>query len=208
MKSSTVRWKILPALLTTLLLLAAPLCALAEAGAGARDPLDGWATAKMVLYLIVVAALAYAAVYVLRGLAGGRRAKVSPQITEVLGRVQLSPKHTLFLIKLGKRVLLVGATAESINTLATVDDPEEVSQLVSLAAEDKGRKGWLHRTLRVLKERTIALPGDKKVFSGTSDRYSTRASRAQPTDNQTAENKQTWQGKVYGEPRLPEKVSS
>ncbi len=49
---------------------------------------------------------------------------------EVLGRNHLSPKQSLALVRVGRRVLLIGVTAERLNTLCEVDDAEEVADLL------------------------------------------------------------------------------
>jgi flagellar biogenesis protein FliO len=140
----------------------------------------------MVFYLIVVGALAYGGVYLLRRLGGGRHTKASQGIAEVLGQLPLSPKHTLFLIKVGGRVILAGATAESINPLAVIDDPEEVGELVSLARMNKTGEGCLRRTLGILKKKNLASLRKMKVFSARTDKLATLPAGPQPADNAEA----------------------
>lgn len=50
---------------------------------------------------------------------------------EVLSRQALGPQQQLALIRLGTRVLLVGTTPSGMSTLATIEDPTEVAQLMA-----------------------------------------------------------------------------
>lgn len=67
-------------------------------------------------------------------LAGRNFAVAGNPLAEVLGRVSVGPKQTLVFIKAGRRVLLVGQTAQGLNTLADIDDPEEVASILQAAA--------------------------------------------------------------------------
>ncbi|HPF37256.1 MAG TPA: flagellar biosynthetic protein FliO [Phycisphaerae bacterium] len=65
--------------------------------------------------------------------------KWAPQATRVSGasamnilaRQYLSSKQSLCLVKVGKRVVLVGVTPDSMNALAEINDPEEIATLAS-----------------------------------------------------------------------------
>lgn len=57
---------------------------------------------------------------------------------EVLGRSHLAAKQTLVLVRIGRRVLLLGATGDRIATLCDVHDPDEVAEL--LVATSRGRQ--------------------------------------------------------------------
>lgn len=51
----------------------------------------------------------------------------------VLGRTHVSPRQSIVLVKIGRRVLVVGATAERLTALDSIIDPLEVSELVGQA---------------------------------------------------------------------------
>jgi len=49
----------------------------------------------------------------------------------VLGRAYVAPKASLFLVKVGRRILVVGQTPAGITRVAEIDDPEEVEQVAA-----------------------------------------------------------------------------
>ena len=49
---------------------------------------------------------------------------------EVVARTTVSPKQTLVLVKLGRRLVLVGVSPDRMDTMATVDDPDQVALLM------------------------------------------------------------------------------
>lgn len=50
---------------------------------------------------------------------------------ELLSRQTLGPQQQLALIRLGSKILLVGATPSGMSTLSTIEDPAEVAQLMA-----------------------------------------------------------------------------
>jgi flagellar protein FliO/FliZ len=58
------------------------------------------------------------------GLAGGGGLRI-------LGRLMLGPKKGLALVEVADRVLVLGLSEQSINLLATIDDPEQVRRLAA-----------------------------------------------------------------------------
>jgi flagellar protein FliO/FliZ len=82
---------------------------------------DNWGagTACLALVLAICGGLAVAA----RRL--GPRAPAAP--VQVVGRVSLSPKHSVYLLRVGRRVLVVGAGPQGPPALITelVDEPQE-----------------------------------------------------------------------------------
>jgi flagellar biogenesis protein FliO len=64
------------------------------------------------------------------GLAARRLGPRTPTAAvEVVGRVSLSPKHSVYLLRVGRRVLVVGAGPQGPPALITelVDEPQEPS---------------------------------------------------------------------------------
>ena len=53
------------------------------------------------------------------------------QAIEVLARVPVAPRNHVLLLQLGHRVLVVGDSAGGMRTLANIEDPEEISSLLS-----------------------------------------------------------------------------
>ncbi len=176
-----------------ILLLAAPSSALEAGNANTWDkegeslvhdfdsPMsDGWATAQMAFWLIVVACMAYATVRLLRHLAGGKQIKVRNGIAEIVGQLPLSSKHNLFLVKFGRRLLLVGATSESINTLASIDDAGEVGEIVALVNEYKSSTGRLQGSLAQLARAIGRLLGKDRSITDIERRDASARVDAEP----------------------------
>ncbi len=61
---------------------------------------------------------------------GGPLSMGAPSAIELLSRQSIGPQQQLALVRLGRRILLVGTTPTGMSTLATVDDPEEVHAIV------------------------------------------------------------------------------
>lgn len=58
-------------------------------------------------------------------------------VLEVLGRSSLDNKHRLHLVRLGNKLLLVSTTADCAETLAEIDDPDEVTRLIGLCLQSR-----------------------------------------------------------------------
>lgn len=56
---------------------------------------------------------------------------------EVLSKTSIAPRQTLCLVRVGTRLVLVGATHDSLRALDVVDDPDAVAQLLGLAARQR-----------------------------------------------------------------------
>lgn len=59
---------------------------------------------------------------------------------ELVSRLALSPKQSVCLIRLGRQLVLTGVTADQISSLAVVDDPEMVAELLASADANRQRK--------------------------------------------------------------------
>lgn len=66
--------------------------------------------------------------------AGGRR---SSRAVEVLGRSPLSPKQQVMLLRVGRRLIVVGESGSQLSCLCDITDPDEVAALVGQLQEDK-----------------------------------------------------------------------
>ncbi len=67
-------------------------------------------------------------------------------VLEVLGRGTLDGKHRLHLVKLGGKLLLVSSSTAGAETLAEIDDPDEVTRLMGMCVE--GRPGSSTKAFR------------------------------------------------------------
>lgn len=62
----------------------------------------------------------------------GMRKMTGSRAVEVLARTYLSPRQSVNIVRLGRRILVVGQTTDRLSALATITDPDEVSELVGL----------------------------------------------------------------------------
>ncbi|MCP4709398.1 MAG: hypothetical protein GY869_12295 [Planctomycetes bacterium] len=80
--------------------------------------------------LLIVLSLIIAVTYIFRRLALGGRGGLAPSGVEVLARNSINPKQSLCLVKLGPRVLLLGLSPNQMTALHTIEDPDEVAEVV------------------------------------------------------------------------------
>ena len=87
--------------------------------------------------LTLVLGLIFLARWAIRRRSKGFRSARVPQVVEMISRTSVSPRHQVMLIRVGARLLVVGAGADSMNTLAEIDDPEQVSELLGAVEQAK-----------------------------------------------------------------------
>lgn len=94
---------------------------------------DMWQLMGIVALCAVAAALLMAApVLVRRYLPGGARL-FGGEVVRILGRAHLGPKHSVHVIRVGDRVLVLGVADGSVRTLSELTEPEEVTRLMASA---------------------------------------------------------------------------
>jgi Flagellar biosynthesis protein, FliO len=116
-----------------------PRGSIARRGAERPEGTGGWwlGTAGIALALAVCGGISVAT----------RRGWRWPQSTagttlRVLGRTSLSPRHTVHLLSIGQRVLIVGTGPQGApSLLGELTDPDDLERLVPGRAEDRGDDG-------------------------------------------------------------------
>lgn len=93
---------------------------------------------KMFVALLIVLALICVSVFVLKRVMGGAPVFLDQRLGRVIGRIHLSPKAVLYLVKIGGKILVVGTTPTAINLVAEVTDPEIVSQMEGTRRAEPG----------------------------------------------------------------------
>lgn len=86
---------------------------------------------QLLLALALVVGLIFLARFLLRRFGGTAKFTGGSRVVEVLARTALTPKHQVFLVRLGRRLVLVGAGPEGLAALAEVTDPDEVAKLAA-----------------------------------------------------------------------------
>lgn len=103
-------------------------------GGSGSDP-NGWL--RTLGALAVVAGLIFAVRWLLRRWgASGQAGQAGPM--EVLARASIAPRQQLLLVRLGKRLVLIGAGGGTMTTLAEVSDEAEVDELMQSVKATKG----------------------------------------------------------------------
>jgi len=104
-------------------------------GSAGGDNTGGWL--RTLGALAVVAGLIFAARWFLRRWgASGPAGQAGPM--EVLARASVAPRQQLLLVRLGKRLVLIGAGGGTMSTLAEVSDQAEVDELMRSVKAAKG----------------------------------------------------------------------
>ncbi len=104
---------------------------------GPKSPWTQWGRTLGALALVVV--LIFAARIMLKrfGPISGQQRR---DMLDVLARATVSPRHQLLLVRLGRRLVLVGQSPTSLTTLSEVTDPDEVAALIEAASTGSGLK--------------------------------------------------------------------
>jgi flagellar protein FliO/FliZ len=104
---------------------------------GPQNPWAQWARTLGALALVVV--LIFAARIMLKrfGPVSGRQRR---DMLDVLARAAVSPRHQMLLVRVGRRVVLVGQSPASMTALSEVTDPDEVAALIDAASSGAGLK--------------------------------------------------------------------
>ncbi|NLF30706.1 MAG: flagellar biosynthetic protein FliO [Planctomycetes bacterium] len=119
--------------------------------------------------LALVVVLIFLARRLLGRFAGGRMGNRAPGVVEVLSRTPVGSRQSVMLLRVGPRVLIVGAGGETMTTLAEIDDPQQVSQL--LGAVEQARAGSLTNAFAgVLNRQRIDWPAGEEEDMGAAAR--------------------------------------
>ena len=83
----------------------------------------GWLLFKTIAILILIIGLIFVSVYLLkRYVFGGSTLAKDSEWIQILGQIQIQPKKFVTLVRVMNRVILVGSTDSSMDTLAEFGD--------------------------------------------------------------------------------------
>ncbi|GIX02107.1 MAG: hypothetical protein KatS3mg112_1044 [Thermogutta sp.] len=94
-----------------------------------------WVTTIGALAMVVGVFLVF--VWMLRRINPQAHQVLPREVVEVLGHTSLSARQRLCLIRLGRKVVLVAMSTESVEPIAEIDDPVEVDRLVGLCVSQR-----------------------------------------------------------------------
>ena len=107
---------------------------------------DGYGWLRTLGALGLVVAMIFLARYVLRRFSATGKATGRAEAIEVVARATLGARQQLSLVRLGKKLVLVGSGPSGMSPLAEVTEPEEVTELLAEArAADRGTFARLFR---------------------------------------------------------------
>ena len=89
---------------------------------------------RMVLALAVVVGLIFVTRWLLKRAGAAAGITAGGRAVEVLARSPLSSRHQMYLVRMGRRLLLVGSGPEGLRTLSEVTDQQEVQDLLKAVA--------------------------------------------------------------------------
>lgn len=96
-----------------------------------------WDLGKMPLALAAVLLLIFGLRFLGKKLVPGAAGAVSSRAVQVLLRSPVSPRQQLILVRIGRRLVLVGSSGGEMNPLCQIDDPDEVAEVLGQIREDK-----------------------------------------------------------------------
>lgn len=100
-------------------------------------PSIGLDVTRMLLALAIVIGLIFVAKWFLKRFYNGAAMPGGSRAVQVLNRTVLAPKQQILLLQVGRRVVVVGESNGNLTTLAQIDDPDEIAQLVGKLEEEK-----------------------------------------------------------------------
>ncbi len=105
-------------------------------------------------------------------------------MVEVLGRQHLSARQSVALLRVGRRIVVIGITPDKLTHLDTITDPDEVAELVGRSVSL--RDGSLSRTFEreVLREAAAYEPSDHADLSAEAGGPATDRAAAYVTARQ------------------------
>jgi len=92
---------------------------------------------KTFLSLLIVLALIVGVTYLFKRFCLNSNRSSMPAGVEILARSSMNPKQSLCLVQLGNRLVLLGQSPSHISSLQTIDDPDEIAQILGQLEQKK-----------------------------------------------------------------------
>lgn len=94
------------------------------------DAFGAWG--RLLAAMALVVAMIVALGWLVKRIGAGKGLQ-SAGALRLVARANLSPKHQVFLVRLGRRLVLLGAGPQGLSGLSEVTDAEEISELLQAA---------------------------------------------------------------------------
>lgn len=138
--------------------------AAANPAAGGASVSPGWLRTGLSLGGVV--ALIVVLAYLSRKIPLACRSR-RPGVIEIISRTQLSGKQSLCLVRIGPRMVLIGASGDRLSRLDVIEDPEVTAQIAGLARQSSPESSTHNFSARLNDEAVRYALGDGR--SGESD---------------------------------------
>ena len=92
---------------------------------------------KTFLSLLIVLALIVGVTYLFKRFCLNSNRSSMPTGVEILARSSMNTKQSLCLVQLGNRLVLLGQSPSHISSLQTIDDPDEIAQILGQLEQKK-----------------------------------------------------------------------
>lgn len=137
----------------------------------------GWrSTAALgaVVALILLLAWGYRTAIGKAALPLARGAKTSAGVLQIVSRTSIAPRHSLCLVRVGQRMVLIGVSADRLTTLDVIVDADSVASLAGRAVADnvESRSNEFRQALS--DEKAHAAGVSDLLVEGVDDRSSVR----------------------------------
>ena len=87
--------------------------------------------------LLIVLTLIVGVTYCFKRFGLNSKRNFMPAGVEVLARSNMNPKQSLCLVQLGNRLVLLGQSPNHISSLQTIDDPDEIADIMGQLGQKK-----------------------------------------------------------------------
>ncbi len=87
----------------------------------------------VLLYVAVICAFFVLVIWLIKKYVPGHRQLFSHPALEILGRTPIDQRRFVSLVRVGRRILVIGVTPDAINSLSEIDDGAEVAEILDLA---------------------------------------------------------------------------
>jgi flagellar biogenesis protein FliO len=109
--------------------------------AAATKSAVGFDTQRVLLSLVIVLALIFVLRYLSQRMFGKTVAGRSSRAVQVLSRNVISPKQQLLVVRVGRRLVVVGDSGQQMNALCEITDPDEMAALIGQLHEERRESG-------------------------------------------------------------------
>jgi flagellar biogenesis protein FliO len=143
----------------------------------------GGALATVLGSLGIVLGVFFAVVWFTRRALPKAAAALPTEAVELLGRTPLSPRQNMHVIRFGGKLLLISATQSGAETLAEIDDPEEVTRITGICKQNQ--PGSISSTFRQVLSQLANEPAPAGFLGNDEDAEATAAGSRSPQGRRT-----------------------